>query len=202
MEEAGGWEAQRSAATDTLVRLRATALLLSAPPAVQLRGCLRLMEENEAAIQAALKSDVGKPGFEATFTEIVPVQVEIRQMLDEIDHWMRPQSCPTPAALLPGSSYIMRDPYGVVLIVAPFNYPIQLTMLPLIAAISAGNCAILKPSELTPASTALLLELLPKYLDTSAFQIVTGGVAETTALLKEKVSEHDDANLWACAPER
>lgn len=147
------------------------------------------MEENEAAIQAALKSDVGKPGFEATFTEIVPVQVEIRQMLDEIDHWMRPQSCPTPAALLPGSSYIMRDPYGVVLIVAPFNYPIQLTMLPLIAAISAGNCAILKPSELTPASTALLLELLPKYLDTSAFQIVTGGVAETTALLKEKVSD-------------
>ena len=146
------------------------------------------MEENEAAIQAALKSDVGKPGFEATFTEIVPVQVEIRQMLDEIDHWMRPQSCPTPAALLPGSSYIMRDPYGVVLIVAPFNYPIQLTMLPLIAAISAGNCAILKPSELTPASTTLLLELLPKYLDTSAFQIVTGGVAETTALLKEKVS--------------
>ncbi len=108
---------------------------------LQLRACLKLMEENEPLIAEALKADVGKPKFEATFTEIVPVQTEIRSMLDEIDHWMKPTHYSTPAALLPGSSYVMRDPYGVVLIIAPFNYPIQLTMLPLIAAISAGACS-------------------------------------------------------------
>ena len=152
----------------------------------QLRGCLRLMEENEAAITTALKSDVGKPTFESTFTEVVTVQTEIRATLDELDHWMKPTSYPTPASLLPGSSYVMRDPYGVVLIIAPFNYPIQLSMLPLIAAISAGNCAVLKPSELTPASSTLLATLLPKYLDPQAFQVITGAIPETTALLKER----------------
>ena len=151
---------------------------------------MRLLTENEDAIAAALKSDVGKPHFEASFTEIVTCETEIRSMLDELDHWMKPTSYPTPAALLPGSSYVMREPYGVVLIIAPFNYPIQLTILPLIAAISAGNCAVIKPSELTPASTKLLCELLPRYLDPEAFKIVTGAIAETTELLKQKVRWH------------
>lgn len=152
----------------------------------QLRAALRLMTENEDRITAALKADVGKPNFEATFTEIVSVETEIRAMIDELDEWMKPTHYPTPASLMPGDSYVVRDPYGVVLIIAPFNYPIQLTILPLIASISAGNCAVLKPSELTPASSALLAELIPKYMDNSAFQVVTGSIAETTALLKER----------------
>lgn len=160
---------------------------------LQLRGALRLMEENESAITAALKLDVGKPNFEATFSEVVSVETEIRSMLGELDEWMKPTPYPTPAALLPAESYVVRDPYGVVLIIAPFNYPIQLSILPLISSIAAGNCAILKPSELTPASSALLAELIPKYLDNQAFQVITGSVAETTALLKEKVREGEDA---------
>ena len=83
------------------------------------------MTENEDRITAALKSDVGKPNFEATFTEVVTVETEIKSMIDELDEWMKPTYYPTPAALLPGDSYVVRDPYGVVLIIAPFNYPVQ-----------------------------------------------------------------------------
>lgn len=144
------------------------------------------MSENENAIQVALAKDLGKPGFEAVFAEVISVENEIRSMLDQLDDWLAPEAQPTPLALLPGSSFVQRDPYGVVLIVAPFNYPVQLTMLPLVAAISAGNCAIIKPSELTPASSALLQKLIPRYLDPRAFKVVTGAVEETTALLKEK----------------
>jgi aldehyde dehydrogenase (NAD+) len=145
-----------------------------------------MMEENESAILAALRADVGKPGFEAEFAEVVTVETEIRATLDEIDEWMKPKSYPTPAALLPGKSYVLHEPYGVVLIIAPFNYPIQLSILPLIAAISAGNCAILKPSEQTPASSELLGKLFAKYLDPQAFQIVTGDKEQVSALLKER----------------
>jgi aldehyde dehydrogenase (NAD+) len=160
-------------------------LLCAALPS-QLSGCLRLMEENEDAILAALASDLSKPKAEAMATEIFSVETEIRATLAEIDEWMRPVEYPTPVALLPGHSYVQRDPYGIVLIVAPFNYPVQLSILPLIAAISAGNVAILKPSELTPASSGLLAKLIPKYLDQQAFQVITGSIAETTALLAQR----------------
>ena len=152
----------------------------------QLRACLRLMEENEPAIRAALLSDVGKPWFEATFTEIVKVQTSIRSMLEQLDEWVAPVPCPTPVVLLPGTSYIIREPLGVILIIAPFNYPFQLTMLPLIAAIAAGNCALIKPSEEAPACSKLIAELIPRYLDTQAFRVVPGSIPETTALLAQK----------------
>lgn len=145
-----------------------------------------MVSENESLITAALAADLGKPDFEARFAECITVQTDIKATLDEIDEWMKPVSCPTPAALLPGSSFVQRDPYGVVLIIGPFNYPFQLSILPLVAAISAGNCAVIKPSELTPKTSELISTLIPKYMDQRAFKVVLGAIPETGALLAEK----------------
>ena len=92
----------------------------------------------------------------------------------------------TPINNLPGSSAIYRDPLGVVLIIAPWNYPFNLAVGPLIGAIAAGNCAIVKPSEVTPNTSALIKRLLENYVDNDCVAVVEGGVAETTELLKHK----------------
>ena len=88
--------------------------------------------------------------------------------------------------LRPGSARIVPEPLGVVCIIAPWNYPLQLLLAPLVAAFAAGNTAILKPSEVSPTVAATIAELLPEYLDSRAVAVVTGGVEETTALLTER----------------
>lgn len=98
---------------------------------------------------------------------------------------MAPERVATPLALVPAESFIVKEPYGVVLIIGPFNYPIQLTVNPLAAALAAGNVAVIKPSELTPASSSLIARLLPTYLDPQALSIIQGAIPETTALLKQ-----------------
>ena len=100
---------------------------------------------------------------------------------------MSPTYVATPLALLPASSYIVTEPYGVVLIIGPFNYPFQLTIFPLLAAIAAGNCVIIKPSELTQATSKLFADLVPRYLDNSAISVVEGAVEETSILLKQPI---------------
>jgi len=92
----------------------------------------------------------------------------------------------TPAVLVPGTSYIQREPLGVVLIIGAWNFPIQLLLNPLVSAIAAGNAAVLKPSEVSPASAALIQALLPRYVDADAVRIVQGAVPETTELLKQR----------------
>jgi aldehyde dehydrogenase (NAD+) len=152
----------------------------------QLGALARLVRENETAIDDALRSDLGRPAQEAFLTEISHPLGEIAHTRKHLKKWMAPERVTTPVALQPGASYRYKDPLGVVLIVAPWNYPFDLCVGPLIGAIAAGNCAVMKPSEMAPATSALVARLVPKYLDTQCFRVVEGAIKETTALLEER----------------
>ncbi|MCL4134849.1 UNVERIFIED_CONTAM: hypothetical protein GTU68_022009 [Idotea baltica] len=107
-------------------------------------------------------------------------------MLARIDQWTRPEKVPATLVTLFDQSVIYPSPYGVVLVLGAWNYPLQLPLLPVSGAIAAGNCVIIKPSEMAPATAALLAQLIPKYLDPECYRVVLGGIPETTELLKEK----------------
>src|SRR6202000_989882 len=98
-------------------------------------------------------------------------------------HWMRPLSVGTPIQLAPSHTQVRFDPLGVGLIIGTWNYPLMLTLSPLVAAISAGNAGVIKPSELSAATADVIARLIPQYLDREAFSVVLGAAPETTALL-------------------
>ena len=152
----------------------------------QLERLLALVTERETELCEAVAADFGKPRFEAWATETGFVASDVKHTLAKLARWMRPERAPTNLTAMPGSSRIVREPLGCVLIIAPWNYPIQLVLSPLAAALAAGNCAVLKPSELTPHVSAVLAKLVPEYLDRQAVRVVGGAVDETTALLRER----------------
>ena len=152
----------------------------------QLRALLALLEQQEEAFVRALQLDLGKSRFESVLFEISVCQQECRRFISNIATWMSPTAVSSPLALLPARSRIDHVPHGVCLIIAAFNYPLQLAILPLIAAIGAGNAILLKPSELSPNTSALLAKHLPQALDSAAVSVVEGGVDATTALLTHK----------------
>ena len=150
----------------------------------QLEALIRFAKENSDALVEALQADMGKPELEARAADIGQITQEAKLALKNLKKWTRPQS----AGRVPfmGKSFVVRDPLGVVLIVAPWNYPVGLLLSPLVGAIAAGNAVVLKPSEVTAHTSAILAKLLPKYLDTDAIALVEGGVPETTALLEQR----------------
>lgn len=152
----------------------------------QLKALTRMMSESEPEILQALATDLGKPGLEAFTTEVAYINGELRMLLKNLEKWMKPQKVSTPLVVQPGSSMIHREPLGVCLIIGAWNYPLQLVLGPLLGAIAAGNCAVIKPSEVAPATSALLARLVPLYLDGDCIQVVEGAIPETTALLEEK----------------
>ena len=152
---------------------------------VQLERIKRLLTEREDELAQALASDLGKSPFEAYSTEVGFALNEVDYFLKNLKQWAKPRKVPLPMNLRPGTAVVRPEPLGCVLIIAPWNYPVQLTLVPLIAAIAAGNTAVIKPSEVAPATAEVLATLIPKYLDPNAVQVVTGGVPETTALLDE-----------------
>ena len=152
----------------------------------QLRAIRRFTVEQETAIYAALREDLGKGEGEALTSEIAFVRAEIDHMLKHLMHWTANEKQPVPLFLRPGRSYIRREPLGVVLVIGAWNLPVPVLLGPAIAAIAAGNAVVMKPSELAPATAALIDEMLPRYVDGAAIAVVTGGVAETTALLEER----------------
>lgn len=107
-------------------------------------------------------------------------------MLAHLDEWLAPQSVDVPAVHLPAWGSTIREPHGTVLIIAPWNYPAQLTLLPCIGAIAGGNCVVMKPSELAPAVSNWLATYLPKYMDNERIVVIEGAVDETTELLKQR----------------
>lgn len=145
----------------------------------------RLVVEREPLLLDALRSDLGKPGFEGWVTEVGFVLAEIDHVLTHLRSWARPQKVPTPAAVQPGRSDVVPEPLGVACVIAPWNYPLQLLVLPVVAALSAGNAVVAKPSEVAPATATALGELLGA-LDTDAVAVVQGGVDETTELLAQR----------------
>ena len=152
----------------------------------QLDALEHLLNEREAEILAALHSDLRKPALEAYGSELGTVKSEIRFIRKRLSQWMKPERVPTAMIAMPGRSFVHREPLGVVMIIAPWNYPFQTAIFPLVGALAAGNCVVIKPSEVAPNTSALLAEWVPRYLDRRAVQVVEGGVPETTALLRER----------------
>ena len=132
---------------------------------------------------AALEADLGKPSFEGYMTELGLVREELRFHLKHLGRWARPRRVPTPLAHFPARSTVRPEPYGSVLILSPWNYPVQLSLMPLIGALAAGNCAVLKPSAYAPACSRALAELVARSLPTELAAVVEGGRAENQALL-------------------
>ena len=150
-------------------------------------GILRqALKENEKQLLDALYADLRKSNYEAYLTEIGIVLEDIRHAIRKTRQWARPRRVKTPFYHLPASSWIYPEPFGLSLIVAPWNYPFQLAVAPLVAAISAGNCAVVKPSEFSPATTDAIANLLRRYFDPAYITAVTGAVETSQALLAEK----------------
>jgi aldehyde dehydrogenase (NAD+) len=145
------------------------------------------IRKNEQSLFHTLKEDLNKSEFEAYATEIGVVLEEIRFTLKNISDWVKPEKVKTPVSHIGSTSYIYSEPYGVALIIAPWNYPFQLAIAPLMGAIAAGNCAILKPSELTPKTSALLRKIITELFPEEYISVVEGGVEASQALLAEDV---------------
>ena len=143
-----------------------------------------MMREHEADFGEALKADLSKCLFETVLTETSFVGGEAKYARKHLARWMKPKRVGTPLMALPGRSYIQPEPKGVVLIIAPWNYPLSMVMAPLVGAVAAGNCAVMKPSEITSHTSAAIARILPRYLDNDAFAVIEGGVPETTELLE------------------
>jgi aldehyde dehydrogenase (NAD+) len=152
----------------------------------QLRQMLRMLQDEEASFLEALASDLGKCNAEGFIAETGFVMHELQIAIKNLRRWMRPRRVKAPIVVQPGKAKIYAEPLGVTLIIAPWNYPLQLALSPLLGALAAGNCAVIKPSEIAPATSAVLAKLLPKYLDRDAVVVVEGGVPETTALLEQR----------------
>ncbi|KAM6408268.1 aldehyde dehydrogenase family 3 member B1-like [Rhynochetos jubatus] len=152
----------------------------------QLEALGRFLDEKKQDILEATAVDMGKPPFEAEFSEILLCKNELNETLNNLSRWRKDEHVDKNLVTQLDSVFIRKDPYGVVLIIAPWNYPIHLVLMPLIGAIAAGNCVIVKPSEVTKNSQRLVAEVLPSYLDNDCFAVVTAGMLETTRLLENK----------------
>ena len=152
----------------------------------QLKRLEAMLRDNQAALSAALTADLRKPEIEGFLMDIGGVATEIAAMRKQLKSWMKPQRVTTPLAIQPAKSFVVREPLGVVLIIAPWNYPIQLAIAPLAAAIAAGNVAVVKPSEMTPHTSGALAKLIARTFEPDVVACIEGGVQETTALLAER----------------
>lgn len=129
---------------------------------------------NEQAIIDALKKDLNRPGNETYVIEIYICLEEIHYFLKSLSKLCKPKRVKTPLILFPASSYIVSEPYGVALIMAPWNYPVQLCFMPLIGAIAAGNCALIKPSEFAPASSTIIAKIIQETFDPYHVSVLEG----------------------------
>ncbi|XP_063385754.1 aldehyde dehydrogenase, dimeric NADP-preferring isoform X2 [Cydia fagiglandana] len=152
----------------------------------QLKNLLRMYEENYNAMVEALHKDLRRSKMEAVLLEVDYLINDLKSMLHHIDEWAKPEHPPKGFVNMLDEVVIYNDPYGVALVIGAWNYPLQLLLLPMAGAIAAGNTVIVKPSELSVACANFVVETLPKYLDNDAVQVVEGGPAETTELLKQR----------------
>lgn len=152
----------------------------------QLEQLRRLVTEQEERFLEALRHDLDKPALEAYGAEVAFTVTEIDHALKHLDAWTAPTKVRVPLMLRPSSARIVQEPLGTVLVIAPWNYPLQLLLAPLVPALAAGNTAVIKPSEVAPHTAALVAELIPRYLDERVVTVVMGGVQETTVLLAER----------------
>lgn len=152
----------------------------------QLDALLRMYVENEDAMCEALAKDLHKCRQESIINEVELLRNDVRSLLMNLRSYAAVEYPEKTFVNALDSVEIHKDPYGVVLIIGAWNYPLQLTLLPVAGAIAAGNCVVIKPSEVSPASAKFIAETIPKYLDNECYHVVCGGVEETTELLKLK----------------
>ncbi|MFN3841076.1 MAG: aldehyde dehydrogenase family protein [Cyclobacteriaceae bacterium] len=147
------------------------------------------IKANRKSIQEAIYADFRKPEVETDATEIFAVLTEIDHALANLDRWTKPVKVDAPITMLGTRSVIRYEPKGVCLIISPWNYPFNLSIGPLVSALAAGNCAIIKPSELTPNTSALITKLCSELFDESIVAVFEGG-AEVSQQLLELPFDH------------
>ncbi|KAF7426026.1 hypothetical protein PC9H_008391 [Pleurotus ostreatus] len=143
-----------------------------------------LLQDNAQRIDEALTADLGRPSVENYFLEIGPCIGEAKKVYQSVDKWAKPEKPAFTFNFFAMRPVIRKEPKGVVLIISPFNYPLWLTIGPVLGALAAGNAVAIKPSENATAVSGLLTELIPKYLDRDLVRVVNGAIPETTRLLE------------------
>jgi len=151
----------------------------------QLLQLQKLMEENNAAIEAALAEDLDRKPFEAFIGDTAGTIAEAKYAAKHVRRWTRRKYRLLEAAQLPGRGWVEYEPYGTVLIIGAWNYPFYLTLGPAVGAIAAGNAVVLKPSEIAAASSHLMAELVPRYLDNDAIAVIEGDGAVSQELIAQ-----------------
>ena len=151
----------------------------------QLRALERLMTENETAIADALDKDLGRSPFEAWLADVASPAGEAAFAAKNVGKWMKRRHRLLEMSQLPGRGWVEHEPYGTVLIIGAWNFPFALTLGPAVGAIAAGNTVVLKPSEVAPASAALMAELVPRYLDKDAIAVIEGDGAVSQELIAQ-----------------
>ena len=151
----------------------------------QLRGLNRLMVENETKIADALEKDLGRSPFEAWLADVASTSGEATYAAKNVGKWAKRRHRLLEMSQLPGRGWVEYEPYGTVLIIGAWNFPFALTLGPAVGAIAAGNTVLLKPSEVAPASSALMAELVPQYLDNDAIAVIEGDGAVSQELIAQ-----------------
>jgi acyl-CoA reductase-like NAD-dependent aldehyde dehydrogenase len=151
----------------------------------RLKTLRKAVLDNQETVMAAVKADLGKPVFETYALEIGVIK-EIDHAIKNLRDWVKPKKVPTPPEQFPAKARIYAEPLGVVLIISPWNYPFQLALSPLVGAIAAGNCAIIKPSEISSHTSRALAEIIGKTFDPGHVTVIEGGVEVSRELLEEK----------------
>ncbi len=152
----------------------------------QLMKLKRSILKYQKNVEAALEADLGKCSFEGYYAEIGLVLKSIGTAVRDLGQWSKGEKVKTPFYLMPGKSVIMSEPYGTVLIISPFNYPFQLVFEPLIGAIAAGNCAVIKPSEASGRTAEAIEKIIAETFDENYIRCIQGGVETTNALIHAK----------------
>ncbi|MCF8571338.1 aldehyde dehydrogenase family protein [Gordonia sp. HY002] len=152
----------------------------------QLQGLLRFIDECEGDIVTAIESDLGRGAMASFMADVGPVRHEIRHTLAKLNTWMQPTSVPISAATAPGKAFTVPEPRGVVLVLGTWNFPLLLTLQPLVSALAAGNTAVVKPSDLADATGRVLAEKLPRYIDGDAVRVVLGDGMTNRELLTHR----------------
>jgi aldehyde dehydrogenase (NAD+) len=151
----------------------------------QLEALEKLMVDNEPAIAAALEQDLGRKPFESWLADIVSTAGEAADAAKNVGKWTKRKHRLLEKAQLPGRAWIEYEPFGTVLVIGAWNFPFALTLGPAVGAIAAGNTVVLKPSEVSPASSALMAELIPRYLDNDAIAVIEGDGAVSQELIAQ-----------------
>jgi aldehyde dehydrogenase (NAD+) len=151
----------------------------------QLAGIERLLTEREGEIAAALSADLGRSAHYAWLGDIASSKAEAEYARKHLRTWARKRRTRLPLALQPGRAFYQYEPLGVVLVIGPWNYPVYLVLGPLVGALAAGNCVLVKPSEHAPATSALMTRLLPQYVDPDAISVLEGDASVSQDLLAQ-----------------